>query len=174
MPGAMPGGRRALAGGALMLLAAQAQMPVRAAADYSLQAVEIADGCHVVYGSPEYFNPDNGGNIANTGFVVTGAGVVVVDTGPSLRYGQALRGLIETVAGGEPIERVIITHGHPDHYLGNQAFAGLPIHAGAGTIDLIRAGGEDFTVNLYRLVGDWMRGTESIAPGRRMLVVPVS
>ena len=135
---------------------------------YRLEPIEISPGCYVLQGSNDYFTSENGGNIANSGFVVTDAGVVVIDTGPSLRYGRALRQLIDTTANGKPIERVIITHAHPDHYLGNQAFADVPIYGGPGTIELINSSGEDFTVNMYRLVGDWMRGTESVAPGRQI------
>jgi len=135
---------------------------------YRLAAVELGQGCYMLAGANDYFNLENGGNIANTGFIVTDAGAIVVDTGPSLRYGEAQRRLIEETAAGKPVERVIITHAHPDHYLGNQAFADIPIYAGRGTIDLINGSGEDFTVNMYRLVGDWMRGTESVAPGRQI------
>lgn len=134
--------------------------------DYRLTANEIAPGCHVIIGTEEYFSTENGANIANTGFIVTAAGVLVVDTGPSRRYGEQMRALIERTAGDKAIQRVIITHAHPDHYLGNQAFSDVPIAGGQGTIDLVRQSGEDFTVNLYRLSGDWMRGTESIAPNQ--------
>lgn len=133
---------------------------------YEIDPVEVAPGCYAVIGSEDYFTPGNGGNIANIGFIVTSAGVVVVDTGPSLRYGEALRRAIERVAPRQPIERVLITHGHPDHYLGNQAFADVPIYGGAVTTQLIESSGNDFTVNMYRLVGDWMRGTESMPPTR--------
>ena len=141
---------------------------------YDLEPVEVGAGCYMLTGSNDYFTPGNGGNIANTGFVVTDAGVVVIDTGPSLRYGQAMRRVIEKTSGGSTVERVIITHAHPDHYLGNQAFADVPIYGGPGTSSLIEVSGEDFAVNMYRLVGDWMRGTESIAPGRQIEPGPFS
>ncbi len=133
---------------------------------YRLHPVEIAPGCYVVVGSEDHFNTVNGGNIVNIGFVVTDDGVVVVDSGMSRRYGEALRRAIDKVSGGLRIERVIVTHGHPDHYLGNQAFLDVPVYGGPGTVNLINTSGEDFTVNMYRLVGDWMRGTESLPPNR--------
>jgi uncharacterized sulfatase len=132
--------------------------------EYRLQPVEVAPGCYALIGAEDYFDTENGGDISNTGFVVTGAGVVVIDTGSSRRYGAALREVIDVVAQGQPVERVIITHAHPDHYLGNQEFLDVPIFGGPETTRLIEASGEDFTVNMYRLVGDWMRGTESVAP----------
>ena len=131
---------------------------------YDLKAVELNDGCYLVEGSTGYFNNVNGGNIVNTGFIVSDDGVLVIDTGPSKRYGEELRRLIDSVSGGKPIRRAVITHMHPDHYLGNLAFGDIPIAASAGVIKDIKATGEDFTLNMYRLVGDWMRGTEPVAP----------
>ena len=152
---------------ALALICLVACIPVAAVElSYDLRPVEVAPGCYAVIGSEDYFTPANGGNIANIGFIVTSAGVVVVDTGPSQRYGKALREAIARVAPAQPIERVLITHGHPDHYLGNQAFTDVPIYGGSVTTRLIESSGEDFTVNMYRLVGDWMRGTESLPPTR--------
>ncbi len=137
---------------------------IAAELSYRLSPVEVAPGCYALIGSEDYFSTENGGNIANIGFVVTDDGVVLIDTGPSRRYGAALRRTIQKYAGGLPVERVIITHAHPDHFLGNQEFSDAPIYAGKKTIDLINASGEDFAVNMYRLAGDWMRGTEVVTP----------
>jgi len=48
--------------------------------------------------------------------------------------------------------------------LGNQAFSDVPIAALAGTTQLLREQGEAMAENMYRLVGDWMRGTEVLLP----------
>lgn len=50
--------------------------------------------------------------------------------------------------------------------LGNQAFADVPIGALAGTSELLRQQGDAMAENMYRLVGDWMRGTEVVLPTR--------
>ena len=50
---------------------------------YDLHPVQVAAGTYVLIGDTHFFNRDNGGNIANTGFVVTKTGVVVIDSGPS-------------------------------------------------------------------------------------------
>ncbi len=131
---------------------------------YKIQPQDLGGGCYAVVGSTDYFSSDNGGFIVNTGFIVTDEGVLVIDTGPSKRFGEEFRQVINGISGNKPIDRVIITHGHPDHYLGNQAFADTPIYSGEKTIAMIDNQGEDFTVNMYRLVGDWMRGTESVSP----------
>lgn len=141
-------------------LALSAQAELR----YQLQPREIAEGVWLLEGSTANFDKQNGANVVNTAFIVTPAGVVVVDTGPSRRYGEALREAIASVTG-QPVVKVLLTHHHPDHVLGNQAFGDVPIAALAGSTQLLREQGEAMTENMYRMVGDWMRGTEVVLPG---------
>lgn len=110
-----------------------------------------------------YFTPQNGGFLVNTAFIATDEGVVVIGSGPSRQFGERYRKLIEDTTGKRVLE-VIITHKHPDHFLGNQAFRDVPIRADAKTTAMIKAEGEGLAENLYRLVGDGMRGTEALAP----------
>lgn len=131
--------------------------------DYRLAPEPVAPDTWLVAGVPENFSRANGGNIANTAFVVTGAGVVVIDTGPSKRYGEQLRAAIRRITD-QPVVAVYLTHHHPDHALGSQAFADVPIRALPGTIEGLREQGADFNSNLYRMVGNWMRGTEPLLP----------
>ncbi|MEQ8232636.1 MAG: quinoprotein relay system zinc metallohydrolase 1 [Gammaproteobacteria bacterium] len=125
---------------------------------YRLAATRIAPDTWLVRGSTAHFSMANGGNIANCAFIATGSGAVVIDTGPSARYGEALRALVEHTTG-EPVVRVYNTHHHPDHFLGNQAFAGIPIHALPDTRRAMAEQAEAFSDNLYRLLGTWMKGT---------------
>lgn len=131
--------------------------------DYGLQPRLVAPDTYVLEGRNEDFSSANGGNIVNTAFVVTGAGVLVVDTGPSRRYGEALRAAIAQVTP-QPVVRVFITHQHPDHFLGAQAFPPASLEALPGTIAAIARDGEGLNANMYRLNGDWMAGTEVVAP----------
>jgi quinoprotein relay system zinc metallohydrolase 1 len=131
--------------------------------DYGLQPQKLAEGTYLLLGRTAHFSFSNGGNIVNTAFIVTEAGVVVIDTGPSRLYGEQLRAAIARVTS-QPIVQVFITHMHPDHFLGNQAFEDLPIAALAGTREGIQHLGESFNDNLYRLVGSWMRGTRVVVP----------
>lgn len=135
----------------------------RAELDYTLQPRQIAEGTWLLEGSTDNFAPGNGGNVVNTAFIVTDDGVVVIDSGPSRRYGEAMRQAIARVTP-QPVVRVLITHHHPDHALGNQAFADVPIAALPGTTELLRQQGDAMAENMYRLVGDWMRGTEVLLP----------
>ncbi|MFK8000481.1 MAG: MBL fold metallo-hydrolase [Polyangiales bacterium] len=54
-------------------------------------------------------------------------GVVVVDTHLVRRDARALRAFVDAI--GKPVERVIISHGHPDHYFGLEYFEDLPTYA---------------------------------------------
>lgn len=132
--------------------------------DFDLSAVEIASKTWAVLGRNEYFSMDNGGNIVNVAFVEVPDGVVVIDSGPSKRFGDALRQLIEKTLPGKPILRVYNTHHHPDHFLGNQSFDANVIAAPQKVIDNIAMDGNGFADNMYRLLGDWMRGTLPVAP----------
>ncbi|MDP9665275.1 UNVERIFIED_ORG: quinoprotein relay system zinc metallohydrolase 1 [Pseudomonas cremoricolorata] len=147
----------------MMLLLLGVGLPALADFDYRLAPRQIAQGTWVLEGSTDNFQKANGGNVVNTAFIVTDAGVVVIDSGPSKRYGEAMRQAIAGVTD-KPVIEVLLTHHHPDHVLGNQAFAEVPIAALAGTTELLRQQGDAMAENMYRLVGDWMRGTEVVLP----------
>lgn len=132
--------------------------------DYGLKATTIAPDTYAVIGTTEHFNRKNGGNIVNTGFIVTATGVVVIDSGPSLQYGRQLKALIASITP-LPVTLVLNTHAHPDHYLGNGAFEGASIAALAGTCQAIAEAPPALLDGIYRLVGDAMAGTQAVAPG---------
>ena len=150
-----------------LILACCLALPAQAELRYELQPKQIAENVWLLEGSTDNFEQRSGGNIVNTGFIVTEAGVVVIDSGPSKRYGEAMR---EAIAGvtDRPVIKLLLTHHHPDHVLGNQAFADVPIAALAGTTELLREQGDAMAENMYRLVGDWMRGTEVVLPNETL------
>lgn len=151
----------------LLLLAAWSACAGAGDFDYRLAASPVARDVYAFVGRTEDFTPANGGNIVNTGFIVAAGGIIVIDTGPSLRYGQQMRAAIAVVTA-QPVVLAINTHHHPDHFLGNQAFAASPIGALAATTQGIASEGNAFAENLFRLTGDWMKGTEVVAPGRTL------
>lgn len=172
--------RRAIVRGLLASTAAAATLPlarreVLAALDlrYGLVPKEVAPGIWLVEGRTEYFSVDNGGNIVNTCFVTTGDGVVVFDTGPCRIYGEQLRAAIASVTA-EPVREVILSHAHPDHYLGNQAFKDVPIRTGSGVQAMLEELGSAFADNMYRLIDVWMRGTETVMPTATVPPGPLS
>lgn len=150
-----------------LLLVAALALAAAAGLDYRLEPLRVADDTYVFVGEREDFSVRNGGNIVNTGFVVTGDGVVVIDTGPTRRYGEAMRQAIAKVTD-QPLREVWITHHHPDHFLGNQAFADLPIGALETSTQGMRDEGQAFAANVYRLTGDWAKGTEPLPANRSL------
>lgn len=157
-----------------LLLFALAGSTVRAAGDfdYHLKARAIAENVYAFIGKTEDFDTENGGNIVNTAFIVAPQGVIVIDSGPSLRYGRQMRQAIAAVTE-RPVVLVINTHHHPDHFLGNLAFADVAIGALADTRDGIARDGDAFAENLFRMSGDWMKGTEVRVPNRTLAAGPL-
>ncbi|MCP5271274.1 MAG: quinoprotein relay system zinc metallohydrolase 1 [Burkholderiaceae bacterium] len=152
----------------VLALSACVAAPVSAQAlDYRLKARPLAPDVYVVEGANADFSPANGCNIINTGFIVTDAGVLVVNTGPSRLYGEQLRALIARTTR-QPVAAVVQLNLHPDYFLGNQAFADVPRWATAATIAGIRRESASYETNLYRLCGDWMKGTETLPPDREL------
>jgi hypothetical protein len=67
--------------------------------DYDLRPRQVAPDTWVIEGEVADFSRANGCNIINTAFITTGAGVLVVNTGPSRLYGEQQRRAIERSAG---------------------------------------------------------------------------
>jgi quinoprotein relay system zinc metallohydrolase 1 len=153
--------RMAFALGGLAAWAVQAQ-DLRAL-DYQLKARPLAPSVFVVEGANADFSPANGCNIINTGFIVTTEGVLVVNTGPSRRYGEQLRAAIAKVTP-LPVVRVLHLNLHPDYFLGNQAFASAKRYATPRTREGIAREAKSYEDNMFRLCGDWMKGTETTPP----------
>lgn len=153
--------RAALGGMAAALTAPRAFAAVKR--QYRLEPVPVAHDMWMIEGATEYFTDANGGAIVNCALIRTEDGIVIVDSGPSRRYGEALLALANEL-DGNGVAAVVNTHHHPDHFLGNQVFADRPIHALPTTKAEAETHGDAFADNMYLLLGDWMRGTEMVPP----------
>jgi glyoxylase-like metal-dependent hydrolase (beta-lactamase superfamily II) len=93
---------------------------VSAEADVEMPVQKVAPHVYFVQGAAGAAT-DNQGFIANAGFVVTDAGVVVIDALGTPSLAQALLRKIRTVTD-QPVRKVIVTHYHADHIYGLQVF----------------------------------------------------
>ena len=153
--------RRGVLLGALALpVAAKAQ---QFAGAYAPDASPIGEGIWLVRGADEAIGFDNGGAIANSVIMDTDAGSIVVDTGPSLKFGQSLEALARKLTG-KPVARIYITHLHPDHSFGSGAFTGSEIHSLPATRADLERDGTGFEDAMYRMLTGWMIGTEVVLP----------
>jgi glyoxylase-like metal-dependent hydrolase (beta-lactamase superfamily II) len=99
----------------------------------------------------------------NAGFVVTTAGVVVIDALASPQQGEQLAQAIRKVTS-QPIKWLVLTHHHPDHHFGAIVFRrmGAKVIAHPDRRVLASDAGEDALIaDWVRVVGlDAMRGFE--------------
>ena len=86
-----------------------------------LNMESLGNGVYVHHGVHEDMSEGYHADICNVSFIVGSKGIAVVDTGGSLKTGQALHEAIRQVSN-LPILYVINTHVHPDHIFGNAAF----------------------------------------------------
>jgi glyoxylase-like metal-dependent hydrolase (beta-lactamase superfamily II) len=133
--------RRAVLGGiAASMLAAPLAQLARAADDF-IRGPAVADQplhllsprVAMVFAEDGFPTPENRGMMANVVFVMTSAGVVVLDSGASVQIGEMALRRLRTLTG-RPVVAVLNSHAHGDHFLGNDAFvqafgSGLPILA---------------------------------------------
>lgn len=78
--------------------------------------------------------------------------VILIDTQQFLPYAQELRLYVNHL--NKPIDRVIITHSHPDHWMGAVCFEDLPIYALEETRDEIAAIGDYLLEFKRKISGD--------------------
>ena len=164
----------AVIGGASMwpearLLAQQAQDFIEGPPVTDIPAQKLSPHVWMIYSPDGFPTPENRGMMANVIFVVTTAGVVVIDSGASLQIGQMAIRMIRKVTD-KPVVAVFNSHYHGDHWLGNHAFVKtygdkLPIYALPSTIEKLK-GAEG---NLWRgLMERWTNqstlGTQVVLP----------
>jgi glyoxylase-like metal-dependent hydrolase (beta-lactamase superfamily II) len=87
----------------------------------ALQPLEVSPGIWMVQGASALGSPANRNFISNAAFVVTPAGVVVVDALGSPALAEELIAAIGRITP-LPIRHLVVTHYHADHIYGLQAF----------------------------------------------------
>ena len=120
--------------------------------DFKIKPIKLTENSYYIYGKEEYFSKQNGGDIANSAFIITKNSVILIDTGSSVEYGQQLKKAMKKITN-KPIKYIINTHHHPDHFLGNYAFKDAKIYATKHTKDDIKNNGELYVSNMVNLIG---------------------
>lgn len=114
---------RTLAQGLLLLCGSVLSLPAAAEElpSVPMQAVQVGPHSYYVQGQPGIADSSNMGFMSNAGFVVTSAGVVVIDALATPALAKKLVLEIRKVTK-QPIRRVLVTHYHADHIYGLQTF----------------------------------------------------
>ena len=89
--------------------------------------------------------------------------LVLIDAQQFVPYAQELRMYMARL--NKPIDRIIITHSHPDHWMGSVVFEDLPIYSLKETREEIASIG-DYLVFLKRKEVEDMAGYHKVVPSR--------
>jgi len=129
---------------------------------------KLTEQVYVVHGPQVFPNAKTEGFMNNPGFIVTTAGVVVIDPGSSVQIGNKLLESIHTVTD-KPVVAVFNTHVHGDHWLGNQAiqdaYPEVAIYAHKNMTNRIEAGeGEEWIAIFDQMTEGATKGTRVVGP----------
>jgi glyoxylase-like metal-dependent hydrolase (beta-lactamase superfamily II) len=133
-------------------------------------AKKVTAHTYVIHGPMGHPDAKNKAFVNNPAFIVTPAGVVVVDPGSSLYIGEMVLRQIRKVTD-KPVVAVLNTHIHGDHWLGNdaihRAYPQAVIYAHPRMIEAVQAGAGDDWIRLFNgLTDNAIEGTRVAAPTR--------
>ncbi len=99
--------------------------PVVAVSDehqYNLVPKQVSDNVWCFFGALEIPTKENAGNMANTCYIKADTSYLLWDTGPSYIYAKQAYEAMSKIAGKLPVSKVILSHEHDDHWLGNNYY----------------------------------------------------
>lgn len=129
-----------------------------------LEVQKVTNDVYAIIGAIGQRDPDNLGNNATFGFIVTKDGVVLIDSGGSRKGAQRIHRAIQRVTD-KPVKIVINTGGQDQRWLGNDYFRklGARIIASEAAVTDQKARVDDELSTLDRLVGKkGMAGTRPV------------
>ncbi|MDZ7663548.1 MBL fold metallo-hydrolase [Thiohalophilus sp.] len=162
--------KTALAAGLMLISALASAM--------SLTPQQVDEGIYALIGPTTGRTPENLALNANYGFIVTGEGVVLIDSGASNSGAEVIERAVRSVTE-QPIRWVINTGSQDHRWLGNGYFAdrGATIIALQRTVDTQRGLAGQHMASLKRVLGDALAGTRATyaaepLPGNRAEMKP--
>ncbi|WP_245968776.1 MBL fold metallo-hydrolase [Tibeticola sediminis] len=137
------------------------------AAAVEVRFTRVADNVYAYVGDTEGRTYENEGLNANLGLVVTPAGAVLIDSGPTRQVAQKIEAAVRAVTS-QPIRWVINTGGQDHRWLGNGYFkekgAEIIAHQNAEADMKARAG--EHVEGLSRVLKERFEGTVPVLPTR--------
>jgi glyoxylase-like metal-dependent hydrolase (beta-lactamase superfamily II) len=126
------------------------------------RAQQVAGPVYAIVGPLGQRSEANAGLNANYGFIVTGKGVILIDSGASAHGAALLQQSVQRVTQ-QPIRWVLNTGSQDHRWLGNDFFArqGAEVHALAATVKMQQAIAEQQMTGLARFVGKQLKGTQA-------------
>lgn len=133
----------------------------------SLSPVPVAPNVYAFIGDTGMRSVENEGMNANSGFIVTNEGVVVIDSGPTWRVAKEIHRAIRAVTR-QPVKIVVNTGGQDHRWLGNGYFKSIGaeiIAARPALADMQTRAGMQLE-GLRQTLGEKAAGTQPVYPDR--------
>ncbi|MGW6458341.1 MBL fold metallo-hydrolase [Streptomyces sp. NPDC055078] len=87
---------------------------------------------------------------ATCGLIAGTRGVLLFDTGATLREGAELRTQAQALLGGRRVTHIALSHPHFDHVLGTAAFAGAEVYGAVGVDALLLRSRDELRADAVR------------------------
>ena len=149
---------------AFLLLLSSVTVSIGAHAEPVLKTEQLADNIFALIGPTTNRDPQNLGNNANFGVVVTEEGVVLIDPGATHQGAQMIHDTVRAITE-KPIKVVINTGGQDHRWLGNGYFKALGAHiiANEKAVTDQKARLQDQLFRLGNLIGsEGLKDTEAV------------
>lgn len=133
----------------------------------TLKPHEVVPGVYAFIGDTGMRTYENEAMNANSGFIVTTDGVVVIDSGPTWQVAREIHRAIKTVTK-QPVKIVVNTGGQDHRWLGNGYFKsiGAEIVAARPALADMKARGRTQLDSLQQILREKAEGTQVVYPDR--------
>jgi glyoxylase-like metal-dependent hydrolase (beta-lactamase superfamily II) len=89
--------------------------------DYNLKPVQVSERVWCFFGAMEMPTKDNAGDMSNSCYIKGDTAWIAWDSGPSYIFAKQAYEAMQKIAD-MPVEAVIVSHEHDDHWLGNNYY----------------------------------------------------